>query len=100
MRCGGGKSVLASSGLYHWSSILGGRACGWVTAWLNLAGLVTVLGAINGGAYDFAVAAFGLTPPEAHAVGVVGGTTGVMLAVWFGWECRRFAGPPRILESR
>lgn len=59
-----------AGGLYHWSSILGGRACGWVTAWLNLAGLVTVLGAINGGAYDFAVAAFGLNPPEAHAAGI------------------------------
>lgn len=56
-----------AGGLYHWGSILGGRACGWVTAWFNLAGLVTVLAAINAGAYDFAIAAFGLTPPEASA---------------------------------
>lgn len=35
-----------AGGLYHWGSILGGRACGWVTAWFNLAGLVTTLGAI------------------------------------------------------
>ena len=47
-----------AGGLYHWGSILGGRACGWVTAWFNLAGLVTVLAAINAGTYDFAVAAF------------------------------------------
>ena len=47
-----------AGGLYHWGSILGGRACGWVTAWFNLAGLVTVLAAVNAGTFDFAVAAF------------------------------------------
>src|SRR5207247_1493634 len=26
-----------AGGLYHWGSILGGRACGWITAWFNLA---------------------------------------------------------------
>lgn len=51
-----------AGGLYHWGSLLGGRACGWVTAWFNLAGLVTVLAAINTGTYDFATAAFGWTP--------------------------------------
>jgi amino acid transporter len=51
-----------AGGLYHWGSILGGRACGWATAWFNLAGLVTVLAAVNSGTYDFATAAFGLTP--------------------------------------
>lgn len=53
-----------AGGLYHWGSILGGRACGWITAWFNLAGLITVLAAINAGTYDFATAAFG-GPPEA-----------------------------------
>lgn len=57
-----------AGGLYHWGSLLGGRACGWVTAWFNLAGLVTVLAAINTGTYDFATAAFGWTPaPESSA---------------------------------
>ena len=56
-----------AGGLYHWGSILGGRGLGWVTAWFNLAGLITVLGAVNAGTYDFAVAAFGLTPSEASA---------------------------------
>ncbi|MEQ2007903.1 MAG: amino acid permease [Limisphaerales bacterium] len=51
-----------AGGLYHWGSILGGRACGWVTAWFNLAGLITVLAAINAGTYDFATAAFGVSP--------------------------------------
>src|ERR1041384_4862012 len=56
-----------AGGLYHWASILGGRGCGWVTAWFNLTGLITVLAAINAGTYDFAMAAFGLTPPESSA---------------------------------
>jgi len=49
-----------AGGLYHWSSLLGGRACGWVTAWFNLAGLIGVLAAINAGVYDFALVAFDL----------------------------------------
>ncbi|MGE3311113.1 MAG: amino acid permease [Limisphaerales bacterium] len=49
-----------AGGLYHWGCILGGRGLGWCTAWFNLAGLVTVLAAINAGTYDFAVATFGL----------------------------------------
>src|ERR1041384_6611256 len=56
-----------AGGLYHWASILGGRGCGWVTAWFNLTGFITALAAINAGTYDFAMAAFGLTPPEASA---------------------------------
>ena len=59
-----------AGGLYHWGSILGGRACGWVTAWFNLTGLITVLAAINAGTYDFAMAAFNLTPPEASAAAI------------------------------
>ncbi|MDR3374625.1 MAG: amino acid permease [Ancalomicrobiaceae bacterium] len=42
-----------AGGLYHWSSILGNRFTGWFTAWLNLLGLVTVLGAINVGTWGF-----------------------------------------------
>jgi len=59
-----------AGGLYHWGSLLGGRACGWVTAWFNLAGLITVLAAINTGTYDFATAAFGWTP-AADSTGTV-----------------------------
>jgi amino acid transporter len=43
-----------AGGLYHWASLLGGRGWGWVTAWFNLAGLITVLAAINVGTYRFA----------------------------------------------
>ncbi|NUP05340.1 MAG: amino acid permease [Polyangiaceae bacterium] len=45
--------------LYHWSSILGGRGWGWLTAWLNIVGLVTVLAAINVGTYVFAMGSIG-----------------------------------------
>jgi amino acid transporter len=49
-----------AGGLYHWASILGGKGWGWITAWFNLAGLITVLAAINAGACDFIVGAFQL----------------------------------------
>ncbi|MFI4868378.1 MAG: amino acid permease [Steroidobacterales bacterium] len=48
-----------AGGLYHWGSILGNRFTGWLTAWFNLLGLVTVLGSINVGAYSFFLGAFG-----------------------------------------
>jgi amino acid transporter len=61
-----------AGGLYHWGSILGGRFVGWLTAWLNLLGLITVLGAINiGTAYFFAGtfgASFGFTGSDIQVV--------------------------------
>jgi amino acid transporter len=48
-----------AGGLYHWGSILGGVGWGWLTAWFNLLGLITVLGAINVGTYYFFQGAFG-----------------------------------------
>jgi amino acid transporter len=48
-----------AGGLYHWASLLGGRGWGWTTAWFNLAGLITVLAAINVGTYAFVRDAFG-----------------------------------------
>jgi amino acid transporter len=56
-----GSAYPTAGGLYHWGSILGGRGFGWLTAWLNLLGLVTVLGAINVGTYNFFIGAFGPT---------------------------------------
>jgi amino acid transporter len=54
-----GSAFPTAGGLYHWGSILGGRGWGWLTAWLNLIGLVTVLGAINVGTFNFFIGAFG-----------------------------------------
>ncbi|MFO1203066.1 MAG: amino acid permease [Tabrizicola sp.] len=64
-----------AGGLYHWGSILGNRFWGWLTAWLNLLGLITVLGAINiGTAYYFAGtfgASFGFAGTDWQVVGFV-----------------------------
>jgi amino acid transporter len=64
-----------AGGLYHWASILGNRFWGWLTAWLNLLGLITVLGAINiGTAYFFAGTfgpSFGFTGTDWQVVGFV-----------------------------
>jgi amino acid transporter len=51
-----------AGGLYHWAAILGGRGWGWTTAWFNLAGLITVLAAINVGTYRFAFGGLVRTP--------------------------------------
>jgi amino acid transporter len=66
-----------AGGLYHWSSILGGRGWGWATAWFNLAGLVTVLAAINVGTCRFALGAFGpsagtLSPRDEYLIQAAG----------------------------
>jgi amino acid transporter len=36
-----------AGGLYYWSLRLGGRGWGWLTAWLNMIGQVTITGGIN-----------------------------------------------------
>lgn len=68
-----------AGGLYHWASILGSRFWGWLTAWLNLLGLITVLGAINiGTAYFFAGTfgpMFGFTGTDWQIVGFVAAIT-------------------------
>ncbi len=40
-----------AGGLYHWSSILGGKGWGWATAWINLFGLLFVVSSVNYGVY-------------------------------------------------
>jgi amino acid transporter len=47
-----------AGGPYQWAAILGGRGWGWVTALFGLAGLITVLAAINLGACRFVVGTF------------------------------------------
>jgi len=56
-----------AGGLYHWSSILGGRGWGWATAWINLIGLLFVVSSVNYGVYlllrDLVlVGVFGMNP--------------------------------------
>ena len=80
-----------AGGLYHWGSLLGGRFWGWITAWFNLVGLVTVLAAINVGTYLFLVGAFAgpfgfdggaLTPadPTPYSIGVQTAVVGTITA--------------------
>lgn len=60
-----------AGGLYHWATILGGRGWGWVTAWFNLVGLITVLAAINTGTIDFAAGWLGWKPGPWEKVAAV-----------------------------
>ena len=55
------SSFPTAGGLYHWATILGNRFIGWITAWMNVIGLVTALASINAGAWNFFVGAFGKT---------------------------------------
>lgn len=61
-----------AGGLYHWSSILGGRGWGWATAWFNLLGLIFMTAAVNVGAYilfiHLILPLFGLDPAKLTAV--------------------------------
>ena len=84
-----------AGGLYHWASILGNRFWGWLTAWLNLLGLITVLGAINiGTAYFFAGTfgpLFGFTGTDGQVVSFVAAITVALLEGMDPAEALRFA---------
>ena len=66
-----------AGGLYHWSSILGGKGWGWATAWFNLGGLIFVTAAVNVGTYQlfttFLAPLFGLDPAKFTVVHQAGG---------------------------
>ncbi len=68
-----------AGGLYHWSSILGGKGWGWATAWFNLLGLVFVTAAVNVGAYtlfiNLILPLFGVDPAKLTLVHQVIGVT-------------------------
>ena len=74
-----------AGGLYHWGSILGNRFTGWLSAWLNLLGLVTVLGAINVGTFYFFFGAFGplfgIEDTLTHRVVFVAAITGLQALI-------------------
>jgi amino acid transporter len=57
-----------AGGLYHWSSILGGKGWGWATAWFNLLGLIFVTAAVNVGVYtlfiNLILPLFGVDPTK------------------------------------
>ena len=47
------SSYPTAGSLYHWSTILGGRFWGWLTAYVNLLGLLFVIPAVNVILYTF-----------------------------------------------
>ncbi|HZO89666.1 MAG TPA: amino acid permease [Chthonomonadaceae bacterium] len=47
------SAIPTSGALYHWSSLLGGPTWGWLTAWLNLIGLVAAIAGIDYGCATF-----------------------------------------------
>ena len=46
------SSYPTAGGIYHWSSILGGRGFGWASAWFNLLGLMFVVSSVNWGLFN------------------------------------------------
>ncbi|HWD40146.1 MAG TPA: amino acid permease [Fimbriimonas sp.] len=55
------SAIPTSGALYHWSALLGGPAWGWITAWLNLIGLVAAVAGIDYPAAQFLAPLFGMT---------------------------------------
>src|SRR5690242_4262281 len=54
------SAIPTSGALYHWSSVLGGPTWGWLTAWLNLIGLVAAIAGIDYGCAQFITPLLGL----------------------------------------
>ncbi|HLP09703.1 MAG TPA: amino acid permease [Opitutaceae bacterium] len=73
-----------AGGLYHWSSILGGKGWGWATAWFNLGGLIFVTAAVNVGAYslfvNFIGPMFGLDPSKLTIVHQIVGVSAITIS--------------------
>jgi len=68
-----------AGGLYHWSSILGGKGWGWATAWFNLLGLIFVTAAVNVGVYtlfiNLILPFFGIDPTKLTTMHQIIGVT-------------------------
>src|SRR5712691_1092914 len=54
------SAIPTSGALYHWASLLGGPGWGWVTAWLNLIGLIAAVAGIDYGCAQFMAPLLGL----------------------------------------
>jgi len=71
-----------AGGLYFWASKLGGVGWGWMTAWMNMIGQITITAGINIGAAIYGMGLitrmFGLDP----AAPALGGLFGWTLSSW------------------
>ena len=54
------SAIPTSGALYHWASLLGGPGWGWLTAWLNLIGLIATIAGIDYGCAQFMAPLLGL----------------------------------------
>ena len=66
------SAIPTSGALYHWAALLGGPAWGWLTAWLNLVGLIAAIAGIDYGCAQFMVPLLGMAETTAHTVAVFG----------------------------
>jgi amino acid transporter len=66
------SAIPTSGALYHWSALLGGPAWGWITAWLNLIGLVAAIAGIDYGCAQFMAPLLGM-PDEPRSYMIVFG---------------------------
>lgn len=66
------SAIPTSGALYHWASLLGGPGWGWLTAWLNLIGLVAAIAGIDYGCAQFMVPLLGLADTTANDMLVLG----------------------------
>lgn len=64
------SAIPTSGALYHWSALLGGPTWGWLTAWLNLIGLVAAIAGIDYGAAQFMAPLLGM-PDEPRSYMIV-----------------------------
>ncbi|MHB2018396.1 MAG: amino acid permease [Candidatus Xenobia bacterium] len=61
-----------SGAMYHWSARLGGPGWGWLTAWLNIVGLITIIAAVDYGCAQFLVPLLGFTATQTTVVVAAG----------------------------
>jgi amino acid transporter len=54
------SAIPTSGALYHWSTLLGGPTWGWLTAWLNLIGLIAAIAGIDWGCAQFLAPLLGM----------------------------------------
>src|SRR5438128_11369420 len=64
------SAIPTSGALYHWASVLGGPAWGWLTAWLNLIGLIAAIAGIDYGCAQLLTPLLGLPQTPANFLAV------------------------------
>jgi amino acid transporter len=62
------SSMPTSGAMYHWACLLGGKGCGWFTAWFNIVGQLAALAGIDYGCALFVTPLIGLSPAPANVL--------------------------------